>query len=221
MKRVVGQSFGLILIMIGIGSGYIEFNNKAVTAITSPVLTETEITPIEVHPVTEPEVKTVTNRVMGVKKAEAHVVKPAKLIIPAIKVAAPVKTMGLDGKKMAVPDNFTEVGWYKYGTEPGEKGSAVMGAHVDDGGRTAGVFKNLKKLKVGDDIYAVDSDGKAAHFRVTAKKILPYRTKITDDVFLKKDKARLNLITCYGTFLPKENTYDRRLIIFTELVEKS
>ncbi|MDQ3014518.1 MAG: class F sortase [bacterium] len=206
MKRVVGQSFGLLLIMIGIGSGYIEFNNKSAYSYQADE---------------KAEVKPVTARVMGVKKAEARVVKPAQLIIPAIKVAAPVKAMGLDGTKMAVPDNFTEVGWYKYGTSPGEKGSAVMGAHVDDGGRTAGVFKNLKNLKVGDDIYAVDSDGKAAHFRVTAKKVLPYRTKITDDVFMKKDTARLNLITCHGTFLPKENTYNQRLIIFTELVPKN
>lgn len=220
MKRVAGQSFGLILIMIGIGSGYIEFNNKAVTATTSPALTETEITPVIEPEAKVFEEKSVATRVIGVKKAEAHVSKPAKLIIPAIKVSAPVKAMGLDGKKMAVPDNYTEVGWYKYGTEPGEKGSAVMGAHVDDGGRTAGVFKKLKKLDIGDDVYTVDSDGNKLHFKVTAKKVLPYRTKITDDVFLKNDTARLNLITCYGTFLPKENTYDRRLIIFTELVER-
>lgn len=96
-----------------------------------------------------------------------------------------------------------------------------MGAHVDNGSNVKGVFKNLKKLKVGDDVYVTDDNGDALHFKITARKIYPYRTKITDEVFQRNDKVRLNLITCYGTFLPKENTYNQRLVIFAELVEKN
>ena len=55
-------------------------------------------------------------------------------------------------------------------------------------------------------------------FRVIDRKIYPYQTKVTEAVFAKEDKARLNLITCYGTWLPKKNTYNQRLVVFTELV---
>jgi LPXTG-site transpeptidase (sortase) family protein len=142
------------------------------------------------------------------------------LVIPSLGVNVGVHGMGLtnDGK-MAVPDNFTEVGWYSLGYRPGEIGSAVMGAHVDNGGKKNGVFKNLKHLKIGESMYVGDGDGNIYHYKVTARKAYPYRTAITSDVFLKKDAKRLNLITCYGTWLPSKNTYDKRLVVSAELVE--
>jgi LPXTG-site transpeptidase (sortase) family protein len=165
--------------------------------------------------------------IVSVPKAEAQTlvlpkgIQPNRLIIPDIKVNAVVRAMGLEEGRMAVPNNFTDIGWYKLGAKPGEQGSAVMGAHVDNGGNVNGVFKNLRKLKIGDDIYVTDAENNALHFKVTARKIYPYRTQVTNEVFLQNDKPRLNLITCYGTFLSKENTYDRRLVIFAELVTPS
>jgi LPXTG-site transpeptidase (sortase) family protein len=141
-----------------------------------------------------------------------------KLKIPKIGVSANVIGMGTtsDGK-MAVPNNFTEVGWYEPGVAPGETGSAVFGAHVDNGGRVNGVFKNLKKLAVGDKILIADQAGKMLTFTVAGKKIYSYDEKNTEEIFGATDKARLNLITCYGRFMPSLNTYDQRLVIFAEL----
>src|SRR4051812_35058669 len=82
------------------------------------------------------------------------------LSIPAIKVNAGVLGMGITSTgRMAVPNNYTEVGWYNLGAKPGEVGSTVMGAHVDNGGKINGVFKNLKYLKVGNTILVTDSKG--------------------------------------------------------------
>lgn len=143
---------------------------------------------------------------------------PYKLVIPAIKVNVGVLGMGIaDDGRMAVPNNYTEVGWYNLGSRPGEVGSTVMGAHVDNGGSINGVFKNLKKLKTGDVIYVTDGDGDQYTYKVTAKKIYNYKTQVTDEVFGQDDKGRLNLITCYGTWLPQENTYNKRLVVFAEL----
>jgi LPXTG-site transpeptidase (sortase) family protein len=141
------------------------------------------------------------------------------LTIPKLKINVGVLAMGIDAQdgRMAVPDNYTEVGWYKLGTKPGQVGSAVMGAHVDDGGNTKGVFKNLKSLKVGDSIYVTEPSGNILHYKVSARKVYNYKTPVTTEVFSQKDKARLNLITCHGKWLPKENTYDSRLVVFAEL----
>ena len=85
-----------------------------------------------------------------VKVVEAE--SSLKLNIPSINVKAPVKEMGLTtDNKMAVPDNYREVGLYAHGTapKPGDIGNAVMGAHVDNGTKRPtinGVFKNLHKL---------------------------------------------------------------------------
>ncbi|MCC2630217.1 MAG: srtA [Candidatus Paceibacter sp.] len=145
-----------------------------------------------------------------------------KLAIPKIKVSAGVLGMGLtpDGK-MAVPDNYTEVGWYNLGTKPGAIGSAVLGAHVDNGGTIRGVFKDLKKLKVGDMIYVSDGNGTEYKYKVSARTIYSYRNPATEEIFSKNDKERLNLITCYGTWLPKENTYNQRLVVSAVLQKTS
>lgn len=141
------------------------------------------------------------------------------LAIPALRVKAPVVYTGLgkDGK-MIVPDNYKEVGLYSFAASPGEKGSAVMGAHVDNGAAISGVFKNLKNLKKGDDIYYTNSEGKTLRFKVIARKIYPYNTQNTAEVYIGNGGAGLNLITCHGKWMPKLNTYTQRLVVFTELV---
>jgi sortase A len=151
--------------------------------------------------------------------AEATVAYPRQIAIPKIKVNAPVLAMGitLDGK-MAVPDDYRNVGWYKFGTRPGEVGSAVIGAHVDNGAAISGVFKKLKYLKIGDEITITNSDGEILKYKVNTTKVFNYKTLDTTEVFLKNDNERLNLITCHGTWLPQENTYNKRLVVFAERV---
>jgi sortase (surface protein transpeptidase) len=152
--------------------------------------------------------------------------QPSEISIPKIKVNSPVKAMGLTSdNKMAVPDNFTQVGWYgSGGTIPGDIGNAVMGAHVDNGGidpTIKGVFKNLHTLVPGDDIYITDDNGAVLHFKVIARKIYPYNTTATSAVFGPSTERDLNLITCYGTWLPKADTYNERLVVFARLVSNS
>lgn len=141
-----------------------------------------------------------------------------QLSMPTIGVSAPVLGLGKtpDGSKMAVPDNFSEVSWYNLGPRPGEIGNSVLGAHVDNGGSIPGVFKNLKNLKIGDAITMTDQSGKVLKFTVRERKIYDYKTEDTGEVFGSNGKPRIVLITCFGNFLPAENTYDKRLVIFAE-----
>jgi hypothetical protein len=153
-----------------------------------------------------------TSHNLGIPKIspQAQAIQSERLVIPPVGVSARAYSLGLasDGK-MAVPNNFTDVSWYAGGAYPGEEGTAVIGAHVDNGASTPGVY-----TKTGEKVT----------FRVIALKIYDRNAggNDTKDVFISpKDntKPRLNLITCYGTFLTKENTYDKRLIVFTELDE--
>jgi LPXTG-site transpeptidase (sortase) family protein len=168
-----------------------------------------------------------TSHNLGIPKIspQAQAIQSERLVIPPVGVSARAYSLGLasDGK-MAVPNNFTDVSWYAGGAYPGEEGTAVIGAHVDNGASTPGVFKKLKNLQPGDKIYFYTKTGEKVTFRVIALKIYDRNAggNDTKDVFISpKDntKPRLNLITCYGTFLTKENTYDKRLIVFTELDE--
>lgn len=145
---------------------------------------------------------------------------PARLIIPAIGVSASVEKVGIvAGNRMAAPSNFSEVGWYKYGTVPGYAGSAVIAGHVDNGLGLAGVFKNLSRLQAGDEIDVTEASGTLLHFTVERTAVYPYQS-VPSDIFTARDAARLNLITCEGTFIKTKAlgwTVDHRLVVYAVL----
>lgn len=145
--------------------------------------------------------------------------QPSRLLIPKIGVDAKVQHVGLTAKgAMGIPSNFTDVAWYKYGPVPGEKGSAVIDGHVDNGLGLNGVFKHLSDVEVGDDMYIVDSNGTKIHFKVTDISSYPYNDAPTEEIFGKTDKAIVRLITCEGHWVKEAKTYDTRLVVSAELV---
>lgn len=144
---------------------------------------------------------------------------PSRILIPALAIDAPVQRVGVNAKgNMAAPSNFTDVAWYKYGTVPGMKGSAVMAGHVDNGLGLPGVFKNLEDIRAGDDVFIIDRKGRQLHFEVTDIEVYPYKAVPIGELFGRHDVSRLNLITCEGEWVPGDKTYDHRMVIYTELV---
>ena len=141
----------------------------------------------------------------------------ARLVIPAIKVNAVIKDMGLTaGGAMAIPGNRIEVGWYSPGTRPGTTGSAVIGGHNYWNG--SGVFRNLDRLKKGDLLSVVDAKGVTSSFVVREM-----RTFLANDthsgIFSSESGSHLNLITCSGVWNPKTKSYTTRLVIYTDLIQ--
>ncbi len=148
---------------------------------------------------------------------------PVRLLIPSIEVDALVQDVGLadDGSgELGVPDNFRDVGWYRAGAAPGEDGIAVMDGHVDGRNVPKAVFYNLAKLKQGDLVKVVDERGQTFEFVVLTSKIYDYDAQ-TDEVFRGDNNvARLNLITCAGAWNKATKLYDKRVVVFTELVNR-
>jgi LPXTG-site transpeptidase (sortase) family protein len=146
---------------------------------------------------------------------------PAQLVIPSIGVAAQVQTVGLaDGGEMGVPDNFTDVGWYQYGPRPGMAGSAVIAGHLNGKGVPEAVFFDLGGLDIGDRVNIIAQDGSTLTFEVVQMRTYTHDAP-TEEVFVSTDgKARLNLITCAGDWMQNEKLYDKRTVVFTELVSQ-
>ena len=150
---------------------------------------------------------------------------PVTLIIPAIGVNAKIEPVGktADGN-MAVPSTLKTVAWYKLGAAPGEIGNVAMAGHLDSATGKPGVFINLHKLKIGDLIEVIGENGEKFVYKVTGSKTVPYANpgrQILEDTFGKTDKARLNLITCEGTWVQSKKSYTDRLIVNSELVVSS
>ncbi len=145
---------------------------------------------------------------------------PIRLSIPTLDIDAHVQRVGINGKgTMAIPSNFKDVAWYKYGPVPGVMGSAVIDGHVDNGLGLDGVFKHLNEIQIGDDLYVDTESGKRLHFVVRNVKSYPYKDVPIDQLFMKADAKRLNLVTCEGAWVKGDKTYDHRLVVYTELEE--
>ena len=143
---------------------------------------------------------------------------PVRLEIPKINLDVAVASVGVTKNGlMDVPPGHRDAGWFKFGTRPGDNGSAVIDGHYGywrTGEKT--VFNDLNKLEKGDELYIEDENGMIITFVV--RDILLYDpNKDASSVFNSNDgKAHLNLVTCDGILDKIYNTYSKRLVVFTD-----
>ncbi len=117
------------------------------------------------------------------------------------------------GEMDVPPGDTSRVGWYRNGTVPGKTGSAVIAAHV------FAAFSKLADLAVGSDVYVITEKNERLHFVVRGTEEYALADVSNTHLFNRHDAKRLNLITCAGEFIPSMDTYDRRRIVYTELVD--
>lgn len=106
-----------------------------------------------------------------------------------------------------------DIGWYRFGPEPGAPGSAVLAAHITLDG-VDGAFRHLADFEAGDVITVVYDDGSESDFEVQAlaqydKEVLPL-----ERLFDRTGPARLVLITCGGAFNPQVRSFEDNLIVY-------
>jgi sortase A len=142
---------------------------------------------------------------------------PMKLRIPAVDLEANIEQVGKTKTgAMANPSDWWTTGWYKYGSRPGEIGSAVIAGHLDTETAEA-VFWDLQKLKAGDAIEVIDEHETVRTFIV--ERIAEYDEDKAplQELFASNDAARLNLITCAGNWKKNSGEYDKRLVVYAKL----
>lgn len=144
---------------------------------------------------------------------------PQHISVPTISLDASIEKRGVvAGNRMAMPTSFSTVGWYEYGPAPGQKGTAVLYGHLNNGLGLSGVFEHLAHVKPGDEITITARDGSVTRFVVDRTETYPYtrvpQTAIASD---PHEGAHLTLITCAGswTYDAEEGmTYDHRLVVY-------
>jgi len=141
---------------------------------------------------------------------------PMRLEIPSINVNAAVEYVGITVKgAMDVPINTIDVGLFKFGAYPGENGSAVIAGHYDSQTGAPGVFANLNELKKGDKVYINYANGISLVYVVQESHL--YNPGFAKDVFSDNNGAHLNLITCDGVWDAGKKSYNKRLVVFTNI----
>lgn len=145
---------------------------------------------------------------------------PVRLAIAAIGVDAPVERVDVDGDGMLQPPSLQEprsVGWYRRGPTPGERGNAVLVGHVDTAASGPAVFYELGRLRPGDEVTVRRQDGSAATFRVDSVQLYEKSAFPAGLVYGPAAGARLQLITCGGTFDRRRANYLGNTVVTASL----
>lgn len=144
---------------------------------------------------------------------------PMTLEIPALGIHSDVEEVGMDSEgRMAVPSGYSNVGWWKLGAKPGDKGSAVMAGHYDSPTGSPGVFYNLADVQVGTSLFVKDHNGRRYEYQVYkvtehSDAAFPLQT-----VFAQNDGFYLNLITCSGTWDSTLGNYSDRTVVYARML---
>lgn len=144
---------------------------------------------------------------------------PVRVRIPAIDVSTDVIDLGLQkDRRMEVPQNGRDVGWYTGAPTPGELGPAVLAAHVTWSKKPA-VFFDLGGMKRGQRIEVDRTDGSTAVFEVTKIGQYPKADFPTEEVYGSVDHAALRVITCGGVLDGETGHHVDNVVVFAKLVD--
>lgn len=122
--------------------------------------------------------------------------RPTRLVVPRLRVDAPVYPIGTSGGVLTPPSNPQTLGWWQGGAVPGAAhgGSLITGHTVHTGG---GAFDDLETLHAGDDV-RVRTDRGVIRYAVTGVTIYRKASLAHDaaKIFRQSGPGRLVLITC-------------------------
>ncbi len=171
-------------------------------ALANPSVDETPITKKQVNEHTVPA---------------AH---PRYITIPALGVErVRVQAVGLTTTKdIDTPRNIGDTAWYDKSAPPGQ-GYGVVIINGHNGGISRnGVFVELGKLAQGDEISIERGDGEIIRYEVVENKTesLSQANKTgMKRLFMPYDKTKegLGLITCAGNWVPRDQVFDKRILV--------
>lgn len=150
------------------------------------------------------------------RPAPLSAVLPVQLAIPTLGLSTPLITLGLnrDGT-VEVPSDPARAGWFRLGTVPGERGSAVILGHVDS--RTGpAVFADLASMQRIDRVQVSMSDDSVVTFEVD--RVATYaNADFPAELVYAGDRRvpELNLVTCGGDYDRARGGYQANVVVFT------
>jgi sortase family protein len=144
---------------------------------------------------------------------------PARVVLPAIGVDAPVAALDLaDDGTMPAPARADLVGWYTFSAPAGGAGNTVLAGHRDWQGRR-GVFVALGQLRPHDDVWLQDGAGAWHRYTVAWSARSPDDVAPVTTLVGPTERPALTLITCTGAFDRARGRYLERQVVRAELAD--
>lgn len=145
---------------------------------------------------------------------------PVRIIIPSLKVNAPVTLLGpAAGGSIQVPPlaNHNLTGWYDKSVMPGQDGTSVILGHVDSYTGPS-VFYDIRYLVPGELVNVVRANGSIATFAVDGVREVAKATFPSRDIYGNTSYPGLRLITCGGPFNTASRQYLDNIVVYTHLI---
>jgi sortase (surface protein transpeptidase) len=165
-------------------------------------------------------VRTVPPRTAADTAAALRRSAPVRIIIPSLRVDAPVMRLGrdTDGSVQVPPlANHNLAGWYDRSVTPGQDGTSIILGHVDSV-TGASVFYTIKNLTRGELVQVMRADGKIATFSVDGVQEVAKATFPTAKIYDNTRYPELRLITCGGPFDTTTRQYLDNIVVYSHLV---
>lgn len=138
---------------------------------------------------------------------------PIRAEVPGIG-GVPIDPVGVSGDGQAeIPEDISRVGWYQYGSAPGDgEGSVVLMGHRDSRGGQ-GVLFTLPVVQVGAQIVVTDAEGVRHPYRVVSNESIAKTVVPLADLFAREGPPRLLLISCGGPYDRDRGGYLENVIV--------
>ncbi|MEU0222356.1 class F sortase, partial [Streptomyces sp. NPDC006265] len=147
---------------------------------------------------------------------------PRRVVAPRAGLDARITPVGVtDEGDMAVPDDPSVAGWYRYGPAPGSaEGSAVLVGHVDTDTGALGEFRALYGVRRGDRVEVRRAGNEPVTYRVVSRVTVP-NEDLPPSAFRRSGAPILTLITCAPPFVPERGGYLSNLVVTADPVGRT
>ena len=210
IRSILLFSVGLIFATFGFVDAFSRVFLSAPSADGAPIL---EDRTVETTAITEPTEITTAPLTLASPFA------PVRIRVPALHIDAVVESVGrkADGT-MKTPSTFKTTAWFNEGSLAGAEGNTVIAGHLNNAITTSGVFEHLDALSLGETIILTDENGKEARYIVREMTVYETLKAPNDIIFATEGTSRVVLITCNGAWDKGKRSYDKRLVIFADLI---
>lgn len=142
---------------------------------------------------------------------------PTSVQLPGIG-DVPVVGVGVESDGLAqIPADISTVGWYSYGSAPGDgDGSVVLMGHRDGKGARGALF-DLATVPVGSTITVSDAAGVQHTYQVTSNESIAKRVVPLADLFVREGPPKLVVISCGGDYVKAQGGYLDNVVVTAEL----
>ncbi len=142
--------------------------------------------------------------------------RPVRIRLDPLGVTLPIQPVGVTGDgAMELPDDPGELGWYRFGPEPGAgRGSAVLAGHVDSREYGIGPLAELDRLRPGDVITVITAAG-SIEFTIERLRYERRSRFPAEELFDRTGPSRLVIITCGGPYTPGRGYRDNLIVTAT------